>query len=260
MSAPLQKKRILVTRPAHQAEKLAAPLRALGAEVILLPMLEITPPSDPVTLQQAIKNLGSYQWIVFTSANAVRALGDPLAAQDKSFENFPDLRVAAVGDETAHTLRSFGAAADCLPEDFTAGSLAVSLASQIASQRVLLPQQPGANPTIADALTASGAIVDRVEAYRTALPADAAAHLIAIFADPNHSPNVLTFTSAQTARNFFSLVNECGVTLPADTVIASIGPSTTAALTALGFPPQVAATQSTAESLADALAAYFFAG
>jgi uroporphyrinogen-III synthase len=257
MSVALHKKRILVTRPAHQAEKLAAPLRAFGAEIILLPMLELLPPSDPAQLKQAIEKLASYQWIVFTSANAARSIGNQLAAQGKSFQNFPDLRIAAVGGESAHALESFGVSASLLPDDFAATSLATTLASKVRGLQVLLPQQPGANATIADALTAAGATVHRVEAYRMTLPSGVAAGLKAIFADPNQSPNVLTFTSAQSARNFFALVSEFRITLPANTVIASIGPSTTAALNNLGHTPHVEASQSTAQSLADALAAYF---
>jgi uroporphyrinogen-III synthase len=259
MNGELENKRVLVTRPAHQAEKLAAPLRALGAEVILLPMLEVLPPANLEPLRHAIENLASYRWIVFTSANAVRAIGELLAAQSKSFENFPGLQIAAVGEETAHALEAFGAAADLLPDEFTAASLAATLAPDVAGQRVLLPQQPGANSSLSNALTAAGAMIDRVDAYQTALPADAAASLKAAFSDSDRSPNVLTFTSAQTARNFFSLVSQHSISLPSGTVIASIGPSTTAALTALGFPPQVAATLSTAQALADALAVYFAA-
>jgi uroporphyrinogen-III synthase len=257
MKLALQGRRVLVTRPAHQAEKLAAPLRALGAEVILLPVLEVLPPSDPAPLLSAIKNLDSYRWIVLTSANAVRSVTDILRVHNKNLAAFSDLKIAVVGEETAQSVAELGRRADLIPPDFTAASLGAALSPHVSGQRVLLPQQPAASEIIADSLTAAGALLDRVDAYRTALPADASSHLRTLYANPATAPDVLTFTSAQSARNFFELLRETGVALPPNTVISSIGPSTTAALRSLGNPPQVAAAQSTAHALADALSRYF---
>ncbi len=257
MSAGLKGRRVLVTRPAHQAEKLAALLRSHGAEVQLLPMLEVLPPEDAEPLRLAIRNLGAYRWVVFTSANAVSAVGAELDRQEMNLAEFQDLRIAVVGEETAHALAAVGREADIVPENATAISLAAALAPVVSGQAVLLPQQPGASVALADALEGAGAMLHRVDAYRTTTPGDAGLRLRALYAGVDTVPEVLTFTSAQSARNFFELLGRAGISLPAETVIGSIGPTTTEALKSLGVAPQVEATKSTAQSLADGLNAYF---
>jgi uroporphyrinogen-III synthase len=257
MNDALKGRRVLVTRPAHQAEKLAAPLRALGAEVLLLPMLEVLPPSDPAPLRHSVRNLGTFRWIVFSSANAVRAVAVELLAQDSRLQDYPDSRVAAVGEETAHALADLGREADFVPDIATAASLAATLAPLVGGQHLLLPQQPGASPSLALALETAGAKVQRVDAYRTALPVESAAGLKALYADNTKVPDVLTFASAQSARNFYELVRDAGIPLPPNTVIASIGPATSEALKVIGAEPQVQAVRPTAESLAKAIASYF---
>src|SRR5690242_2553942 len=133
---PLRERRIVVTRPAHQSEELAAPLRELGAEVILLPVISILPPENPEALREAARRLDSYDWIIFSSVNAVSAL------LSECGENAPRPRgrIAVVGSATKDAVERRGWIVNVMPEDFVAERLAESLfVESLAAQRVLFP-------------------------------------------------------------------------------------------------------------------------
>ncbi len=124
-----------MTRAAHQAGKLSEGLRALGAEPVEVPVLEIQPPLDFAPLDRALRSLDSYDWLILTSANTVRALVDRAAALGSQFCHFATLKVAAVGEATATAARNAGFAVALVPETYVAEALVEVLASSAQPER-----------------------------------------------------------------------------------------------------------------------------
>jgi uroporphyrinogen III methyltransferase / synthase len=193
--------RVLVTRQPEQAAGLAEALRSEGASVIEVPLIEIAPPADATGLRQAIEHLADYDWLVFTSANAVRAFAIELSGRA-----LPEgLRIATVGPSTSEAVTDSlpGASVSLQPaEDFRAeGLLAAFAADEVAGQRVLIPAAARARDTLASGLTARGARVDVVTAYRTLTPADAPRRLAAALAE---GVDVVTLASPSAVEGFVS--------------------------------------------------------
>jgi uroporphyrinogen-III synthase len=251
---PLAGRRILITRAPHQASELADRLRVLGATPILIPTIEIAPPSSFAALDAALACLGTYDWLVFTSANAVEAFHR--RAQFQHLTQLPR-RIAAIGPATERAVNSIGLTVDLLPPQYVAESLAQSLLPEAAGKSFLLVRAAAARDTLPEALTAAGATVTITEAYRNQIPPGSIPALKALFDSPAHYPDAITFTSASTAANLTALLEAAGLTLPASVARASIGPITSEALRDLGIPAHVEAAEATIPSLAAALTDHF---
>ncbi|MFQ5342093.1 MAG: uroporphyrinogen-III synthase, partial [Anaerolineae bacterium] len=117
---PLHGKRVLVTRPPHQAGPFSDKLRALGAEPVEFPTIGIAPAEDSGPLDQAIAQIGSYDWVVFTSANAVAPFWERLKAAGKDARALAGVRIGAIGPRTAAELESIGLLADFVPDTYVA--------------------------------------------------------------------------------------------------------------------------------------------
>ncbi len=130
--------RIVVTRPRDEAERSAADLEALGAEVLLAPTVEIRPVTDPGPIDQAIRRLAEFDWLVFTSGNGVRFFFDRLAATGRDLRAVGHLKLAAIGPATAEALAGYRLRADLVPPEFRSESLAEALAAEVRGRRVLL--------------------------------------------------------------------------------------------------------------------------
>ncbi len=247
-------KRILITRAPHQASELADRLRALGAAPLLVPTIEIGPPSSPAALDAALGALASFDLVAFTSANAVDAFGQ--RAELLGLEAKPR-RIAAVGTATARALAAIGLRADVMPATFTAEALAVTLLPEANGRRMLLVLAEDAPTVLRDALVNAGADVSVAAAYRNRIPEDSVAAVTSLFGDAGNFPDAVTFTSASTAANLVALLAAAGLALPGAVVRASIGPITSRALRDLGLPPHTEATESTIAGLVAALAAHF---
>jgi uroporphyrinogen-III synthase len=268
---PLADRRVLVTRAPHQASELADRLRALGAHPILIPTIEIAPPTSFAALDAALAQLATFNLIVFTSANAVEAFHQ--RAQHLGLTLAPH-QIAAVGPSTARALERIGLRADILPPTYTADSLAAILLPTARGQQILLvrPETPRAPSSaesgvgwkadpqadpLATALAAAGARITIAPAYTNRIPGSSLAAFTGLFAKPANYPDAITFTSASTARNLIALLEAATLDLPAPIIRASIGPITSRSLRELNLPPHVEATESTIFALAAALAAYF---
>lgn len=228
---PLAGKRILVTRARHQAGQLSSQLAALGAEVVEVPAIEILPPESLDALDTALRSLSKYQWLMVTSTNAVRALRDRMGVVDISAQDLAHLKIAAVGSATSRALRELGFAVQVTPEEYVAESLLAALGDQLRGARVLLARATIARDLIPDTLTARGALVDVVEAYRTVIPADSTKQITELFASAEQSPHAATFTSSSTVTNFFHLLASAGIARPPASMKAiSIGPVTSQTL------------------------------
>lgn len=242
MRLSLSGRRVLVTRAAHQAGKLSDGLRALGAEPVEVPVLEIQPPADLAPLDRALRGLSHYHWLVFTSANTLRALVERSASLGISFEPAAQPQVAAVGEATAAAARNAGFAVAVVPEHYVAESLAESLAGQTAGKRILLARAEIARDVIPDALRAAGAEVEVVDAYRNVLPKAAPELLQRAL---QSKIDAATFTSSSSVTHLAEAARAAHVAFPFAGVPAiSIGPITSATLRDFGCEPAAEASPS----------------
>jgi uroporphyrinogen-III synthase len=232
-------RRVLVTRALNQAGKLSDGLRALGAEPVEVPVLEIRPPIDFAPLDAALKQIDSYDWLILTSANAVRAVALRAVELGIALEQSARLKVAAVGETTADAVRKAGLQVAFVPETYVAESLVAGLLEgmhlQTLGVRVLLARAAVARDVIPDALREAGIAVDVAEAYRNVLPESAPELLLRAVAG---RIDAVTFTSSSSATHLAEAARLAGVVWPFTGVPAvSIGPITSETLIDLGWPP-----------------------
>jgi uroporphyrinogen-III synthase len=245
-SLPLSGLRIVVTRAAHQAGELARPLSAAGAEVILLPTVSISPPKDPARLESAARHAGEYDWLFLTSVNAANAFL-PLVPPA-----VPRPRLGVVGASTYKTVTELGWRADVMPAEFTSEALAAALeAHEMAGKRVLIPAGDLARELLPVALSRRGAIVDVVEAYSNQAPPETAAAAHALF-EAGPVPDWLAFASPSAFENLASIL---GPEPLRRAFIASIGPTTSAAIRARGLDVAAEAAEHTVLGLVAAIVA-----
>ena len=244
---PLFGKRIIVTRDWRQSSMLAEPLEALGAEILFVPVIEIADPAESSALNEAIQNLASYDWLIFTSANGVRQFVEAL---DRSSKDLRDLRakLCAIGPATRAAIEALHLLVDVMPEEYVAESLVEALAGEnLKGKRILLPRAAVARDLVPDTLRERGAIVDVVEAYRTIVPADAAVRAKEALA---HKPDWITFTSSSTVKNLLAVAGREALR---GIKVASIGPVTSATAREAGLTVDVEADPHTIDGLVDAI-------
>lgn len=214
---------------------LSAKLTELGADVIEIPAIAIVPPASFGPLDSALRDLRRFRWLVVTSANAVRAITERLAALGVSPSEFSHLQIAAVGSSTARALEETGFSVALTPAEYVAESLVEALGDRADGCDVLIARAAVARDVIPEALAVRGARVTVVEAYRTVIPAESVAKMGAVFAES--SPDVATFTSSSTVVNFFALLRAAGCERPAGLKAISIGPITSRTLRECGWEP-----------------------
>lgn len=247
---PLQGRRIGITRPQAQAQELAAQLQALGAQPILLPMITIEPVADQQPLAQAIAQIAQYDWLVFTSANAVTIWQTQWQMSGRPLADLAHLHIAAIGPATADALRAIGLEATVMPATFVAEALAERL-GDLTGQRVLLPQARAARTVLADQLRAQGATVAALAIYDTlAVPLTPLAR-----AELAQGIDVLIFTSGSTVRNLLAAVQDDPELWPQVQAARPlcIGPVTADTARELGFRELVQAPSATDEGLVQAV-------
>jgi uroporphyrinogen-III synthase/uroporphyrinogen III methyltransferase/synthase len=248
---PLAGKRVLVTRAVRQASKLSEGLRALGAEPVEVPVLEISAPSSFAPFDQALRQLDRYNWLILTSANTVRALTDRAAALGLQLTAAAGLKVAAIGEATAHVARTAGLSVALVPQAYVAESLVESLADRAAGQRILLARAAVARDVIPDALRVAGAQVDVVDAYRNVMPANAPELLRHALSE---RIDAAAFTSSSSVTHLAEAARRAGIAFPFAGVQAiSIGPITSQTLRELGWEPAAEAKVSDIAGLIEAM-------
>jgi uroporphyrinogen-III synthase len=244
-------RRILVTRALHQAGKLSEGLRALGAEPVEVPVLEIVAPASYAPLDEALRDLARYDWLILTSTNTIQALIARGARVGVNPAGAEGLQVAAIGKATAEAARRYGFNVAVVPDEYVAESLLESLRDQLAGKRVLLPRAAVARDGFPDALRAVGAEVDVVEAYRNGFPEAAPELLRRALAG---GLDAATFTSSSSVTHLSEAARVAGVAWPfAGLPAASIGPITSQTMRDLGWPPSAEATPSDIPALIDAI-------
>lgn len=233
---PLAGRRVLVTRAAHQASKLSDGLRELGAIPVEVPVLEIAPPDSFDPLDRALRQIDQYDWVIFTSANTVRALAKRSSEIGLAPRAQVRAKVAAVGSATAAEAREAGWEVTIVPVSYVAESLVTTLAGAIGTgNRVLLARATVARDVIPDALRAAGATVDVVDAYRNVVPEGTAERLRGALAA---GLDAATFTSSSSVAHLADAAKVAGVEFPFVGVPAvSIGPITSGTLREMGWEP-----------------------
>ncbi|MGH7504719.1 MAG: uroporphyrinogen-III synthase [Longimicrobiales bacterium] len=266
-----------VTGPDAGTDAFASALAREGAEVIRAPLVRILPPADEAPLRAAAAGLDPYDWIVFSSVNAVtrfteaartgtvatdppvpeerrlRSPGQaPVAGSAGDAAGRERRRVAAVGPATAAAAKAAGFTVAAVPELQVGSAVAGALQSiaPLAGSRVLWPRAAAARRELADALRAAGARLDEVEAYRTELDTAMAVTLAQSVA--RGEVDALTFTSPSAIRAYAA----GGGSVVAATVVAVIGPTTAAAARAAGLPVHLEPGEHTTAALIEALRAF----
>lgn len=239
---PLFGRRVVVTRAKHQAGELSARLRAAGAGVVEVPTIAIGPPADGgFAIADAVDRLSSYDWVVFTSANAVEWFLDYL----RDGRDFGAARIAVIGPGTAAALERRCLVPNLVPPRFVAESLLESFPGPAsAGSSVLIPRAATARDVLPDGLRARGFTVDVVEAYRT-VPVTPAPDLLAEAA----AADAIAFTSASSVTNWVTAAG-AGAMPP---VVACIGSITADAVRAAGVVVTTTAKESTLDGLVAAL-------
>jgi uroporphyrinogen-III synthase len=262
-SGPLAGKHIVVSRARDQAEALAFPLRELGAEVLEIPFIEIRPPASFKHLDDALRQIHDYDWLILTSVNGVRALAGRIQHLGLDALNFVHLKVAAIGPATEQALEAEQFQVDVVPDKYVAEAVVSSLRGQVKGQRILLVRAKIARDVIPEELRRAGAVVNVVEAYETVAPVSSRSHLQALLQDSGRKPDVITFTSSSTVRNFASLLDlktdrhSAHPPILEGVKLASIGPVTSVTLRQLGLPVDIEAREYTVPGLVRAIVAAF---
>jgi uroporphyrinogen-III synthase len=250
---PLAGTRILVGRARHQASRLSEGLRSLGASVIEVPFIEIRKPQSFEPMDNALKNLKSYDWLILTSVNGVKALSERRKKFRLTRRHFKHLQIAAIGPATKAALVKSGLKVKMVPEEYVAESVVKGLRDQVGGKRILLVRAKVARDVIPEALSEAGAHVDVVEAYETVVPKKSAERLKTVMKIANRRPHIVTFTSSSTARNFAELLGVARARSLKKVQCASIGPVTSATLRELGLSPAIEAREFTMAGLIRAI-------
>ena len=256
---PLSGRRIVVTRSREQAGELIDMLEERGAEAIPAHAIRITAPEDPAPLDDACRNAGSFDWIVFASANAVDYFMRRLLAIG-DVRDLHGVRLCTVGPSTASRLQRYGIRVDLTPAEFRADALTHALkeSGSLKGRRILMPRADIARDRLAEELREGGAEVVDVVAYRTipgsADPGEYDVYRMLL----DHEIDAVTFASASAVRNFVAMLGqEQAADLLHSTVVASIGPVTAEAAQQLGIETTVMPERYTIPDLVDALVEHF---
>jgi uroporphyrinogen III methyltransferase / synthase len=271
---PLTGKRIVVTRPKDQAAELTSLLESYGAEVLLVPVLSFDEPTYKDLMDAALRALSKIDWILFTSENAARYLAARAAKIGVDIRAAaPHTKIAVVGPATASAAESVGWYVSHVAKNHNSQSLAEELHRTIAGKRVLLPRSDLANDELPRALRQSATQVIEIVCYRTISSSFEQPTLMGRIrgTEEPHNPerevldrvrrgavDVVTFASPSAVQHFSELLGPQSMRALSDAQrFATIGPTTSRAVTDAGWQVTIEARESTSKGLADAIAAHF---
>lgn len=241
-------RRYIVTRPVNHAAALSEALRAAGIEPIEVPAVVLTPPASWEPLDDAIRRLSEFDWVLFTSRSGVEAF---FGRAGPGFAWPETLRWAAIGSGTSGALRARGIGDVWIPSRFLGEVLAREMPA-VRGERVLRVRAEEASDAPTEGLRARGIEVTEVIAYRThAAPAASRAQLLRAWAEGVEG---VIFTSASTVRGFLDLLTETGLRTKVGTArLIAIGPVTAAALRAEGLTPHAVASEHSVRGIVEVL-------
>ena len=257
---PLFGKRIVVTRTREQASELVAKLEENGAECLEFATIHIEPVADYRICDQAIEQMRSFSWILFTSLNAVTYFFRRLFHLGFDSRHLAGIKTAAVGKATAEALLQYGIQTDLIPEKFTGEGLAEALVqSQVQGCRILLPRAQEAGDLLPETLNDAGAEVTIAPVYRNVPPQGVKDELRDRLL--HGDIDMVTFTSSSTVTNFVSMVGasspEALQQLLSGVTVAAIGPVTAATIRDYGLEVHVLPDQFTINGMVNAIVAYY---
>jgi uroporphyrinogen-III synthase len=239
-------KKILITRARTQTDEFAGKLRAAGFEPVYFPVIEIKPIENNVALERALSKLGCYEWIVFTSTNAVDVVLDQFSSV-----NWGDLKIAAIGPKTADALNSRGIKADFVPQEYVAEAILPGL-GDLVGRWVLLPRAEMARKELPESICNAGGIPHEITVYKTLLAQPGFEALDAL----RSGVDAISLTSQSTVQNFIAIAKKNGLDplhLSNNPLFACIGPITEQAAKDAGLLNVIVAKEYTTDGLIAAL-------
>ncbi len=255
---PLLGKKILVTRSRAQSRRMAEKISMQGGVPILFPTIEIRPPEDFTALDESIRRIGEFDWVIFTSVNGVERFFQRFFEIRDDIRDMAGPRIGAIGPVTASSVRNLGIKVDLLAKEFIAeGVLAQLSGEEVRGRRFLIPRAEKARETLPDGIAEMGGVVEVVSVYRTGMPADSAIEKARSMLE-QREVDAVTFTSSSTVTHFVDMLGEVDVgSLLSGVAVASIGPVTSETARRLGLTVHVEASEYTIDGLVDALVEYF---
>ncbi len=252
---PLFGRGIVITRPEKQADDLAQLLINEGANPVHFPTIKIVPPPDWRDLDAAIKNMETYDWLIFTSANGVAFFFERLFAKNKDIRDLKGVKICCIGPATAQQVESKGIRVDLVPEKFISEGILKSFSGiNLRGKKILIARAAKARDVLPAGLKKSGARVDVVTAYETVNSGKKKNELETLFKE--NQVDVITFTSSSTVNNFVKIMGR-NFSLPKSVKVACIGPVTEATAKKAGFSVAINQEEYTMEGLVQSLIDYF---
>lgn len=238
--------KVLITRPRAQADDFAEKLQGIGFEPVYFPVIEICPIENNTALATALEHIQKYDWIVFTSANAVEAV---LNLSVPSV--FSVVKIAAIGPKTADALLKHNIEPDFIPDEYVGEAIMFGLGG-VKNKWILLPRAEIARQELPEAISKAGGIAHEIIVYRT-LPAEIDLNGLNAL---KSGVDIITFTSASTVENFFTICTQNGLdplNLPNNPLFACIGPITEQAAREAGIQNIVVAKEYTTDGLLETI-------
>jgi uroporphyrinogen III methyltransferase/synthase len=256
-SKPLFGKRVIVTRSRDQASVFAEMLIDRGATTIEFPTIDVVPPASWDELDSAITAIENYNWIIFTSANAVKFFMERLRSLGKDLRMLKGVNICTVGPKTAEALEAFGLRADLIPAEFKAeGVLAALGGVNVKGLKFLIPRAKVAREIIPDSLRELGADVTVATAYENVKPMADMDRVKKLFEEKRIS--VVTFTSSSTVHNFVEILGQKEYkALINGVTVACIGPVTARTAEEYGMKIDIMPKEYTIPAFVDAMVEYF---
>jgi uroporphyrinogen-III synthase len=241
--------KVLITRPRAQADDFADKLQSAGFKPIFFPVIEIQRIGNNVALERALEKLNCYEWVVFTSVNAVDIVFDEYSVF--FLKENAGVKFAAIGPKTAEALRKYSIEPDFVPEEYVAEAILPGL-GDLQGKWVLLPRAEIARQALPEAIANAGGIAHEIIVYQT-LPAQVDEDGLSAL---KSGVDVITFTSASTVENFVAVTRQHNLdplNLPNNPLVACIGPITEHAAKEAGFQNLVVAKEYTTDGLIEAI-------
>lgn len=253
---PLEGRRVAITRAVGQAKELKMRLEQEGAGVLLLPAVSFSAPGDTAALDQAIGSLESFDWIFFTSANAVRFFADRCRNLHRNVVPGERPSFAAVGIATAGAAAGEGFTVDYVAHEFRGEALARELGGSLAGKRIFLPRSDRAGSDLPEALRKAGAEVTEAVVYLTGKAGDVDPEVLEQVREGK--VDAISFFSPSAVTNIRALLGvEVMQRLGTRVAFAAVGPVTATALRNVGLPVTIEAEKATTEAAVQAIVKYF---
>ena len=248
---PLFGNRILITREYNTDYE---PLEDLGAEIFEFPTIKIVPPKSYDELDRTIDKIGTYNWLIFTSANGFRHFIQRFLDKDCDIRDMKGIKICAIGSKTAEAIRKYGIKVDMVPEEFNAEGLIKAISDQqsavsLKNIKILLPRAEVAREVFPEKVRELGGEIDLPVAYRTTMPEKHGKRLKRFLKEGRIA--VATFTSGATFRNFMHMMGVDSRDFLENIPIAAIGPVTAKAIEKAGLKVAIMPKEATIKAMVD---------